>query len=78
MFLRQFKIFPLKKIKHVIALHVLHHDVVVLAVLEQIDQLDYVVVLAHFENLNLSSLLSYLNRRHFFLFDSLDGHLMRV
>ena len=62
-------------IEHVLASHVIKDQVVVVRVLEQVDELDDVRVLAHFEDLYLASLLVHLNRLHVLLFDDLDGNL---
>jgi len=44
-------------VEQILALHVLNHDVVLLARLKQVNQLDDVLVLAHFEHFNLPALL---------------------
>ena len=66
----------LQVLEQVLALHVVEDDVVRVAVLEQIDQSDDVVVLAHLQHLDLSPLLDYLNRLHIFLLHRLDGNLL--
>jgi hypothetical protein len=57
MLLGQSKVLPLEEVKHVVSCHVLHHDIVILAVLKQVKELDNVVMLAHLENFNFSALL---------------------
>lgn len=68
-------------VEHVFALHVVQHYEVGIAVFEQIDQLDDIVVLAHFEDLDLTALLEDFDRLHVGLLDRLDcdmrsGHLV--
>ncbi len=76
--LGQGKVFPLQKIKHVVASHVLHNDVVVLTVFEEVDQSDNVVVLTHLQHFDFSALLSDLDGRHLIFLHSLDGNLVRI
>ena len=47
-----------------------------LTVFEQVDQSDYVVMLAHFEDLDLPALLEHLYRLHVLLLHRLDGNLL--
>ena len=63
-------------VEQVRPLHVVQHDVVVLTVLKQVDQVDDVGVLAHFEDFNLSSLLEDLDVGHVLLLDLFDGHFL--
>lgn len=65
-------------IKEILSCHELKYDEVVLAVLEDVLQLDDIRVLAHFKNFNLSSLLEDLNLLHVGLFDCLDRRLPGV
>jgi hypothetical protein len=62
----------LKEVEHITARHIFHHYVVVIAVLEQVNKLDNVVVLTHFEYFDLPSLLGDFNRGHLFLLDCLN------
>lgn len=55
------KVFSLQVVEHVLALHVLHHDEIVLAVLKEVKKFYYVVVLAHFQYFDFSSLLGNLD-----------------
>lgn len=73
--LRQLEPAFLDIVEHILALHVLKHNEVGVTVFEEVDQLDDVVVLAHLEYLNLTSLLEDLNRLHVRLFHCLDGGL---
>ena len=54
-------------VKKVFALHVLKDDVVIVDILEKVKHLDYIWVLAHFEDFYLLSLLVDLNRLHLLL-----------
>ena len=65
-------------IEEVLSCHELKYDEVVLAVLEDVLKLDDVWVLAHFKDLNLSSLLEDLDLLHVGLFDRLNRHLSGV
>ena len=62
-------------VEEILALHVFKHDEVRLTVLEEIDESDDVVVLAHFQHFNLSPLLEYLDWLHVGFLDCLDGSL---
>lgn len=57
----------------IISSHEIEDDVIVFAVLEQVDEVDDVGMLAHLEHLDLTSLLEYFNVRHVFLFDLFDS-----
>lgn len=48
-------------LKHVLPLHVFKYHIVVFIGLEQVTQANNVLVLAHFENVNLSALLKDFN-----------------
>lgn len=74
--LSQCKSTSLQVLKQVFPLHVVKYNVVHLAILEQIDQLDYIVVLAHLEDFDLPTLLEDLNWLHVLFLYSLDGHLL--
>ena len=65
----------LNVIEEVLAWHVIKYDVVVLGVLKYVYQFDYIFMLAHFENFNLSPLLEDLDWFHVCLLHSLDGDL---
>ncbi len=73
--LRQRKAAFLNVVKEIFALHVFKHDKVSLAVFEEVNQPDDVVVLAHFQHFDLSPLLEYLDRLHVSFLDCLDGSL---
>lgn len=60
-------------VEQVLALHVVEYDEVSLAVLEEIEQLDDVAVLAHLQDFNLSALLKDFDWLHVRLLDRLDG-----
>jgi hypothetical protein len=62
-------------VKEIFPLHVLEHDVVMVARLKQVQQLNDILMLAHFEHFDLSSLLVHLNRLHIALGDGLDCSL---
>ena len=62
-------------VKEVFTLHVVQNDEVGLTVLEEINQFDYIIVLTHLQDFNLSALLEHLNWLHIDLFDGLDGSL---
>ena len=74
--LSQGKASGLQVLEQVFALHVIEDDIVSLTVFEQINESDYVVMLAHLEDLNLPTLLEDFNRLHVLLLDRLDGHLL--
>lgn len=63
-------------VEEIFACHVLKHDVVALTRLKKINQLDYVLMLAHLQHFNLSPLLVDLNGLHVGLGDLLDGNLV--
>ena len=69
----QLEIPSLDIIIHIISSHEIEHYVIVFAVLKQVNEVDDVRVLAHLENLYLTSLLEYFNVCHVFLFDLFDG-----
>jgi len=57
-------------------LHILEYNVVVVRVFEEINELDDVRMLAHLENLDLSSLLVDFDGLHVLLLHSLNSHLL--
>ncbi len=65
-------------VKQVFAWQVLENDKVVFVILKQVYQLNYVLVLAHLENLYFSPLLIYLNRFHISFCDHFDRNLGSV
>ena len=69
----QVEISSLQVVKQIRASHVVKHYVVVFGVLEQINQVDDVGMLAHFENLDFAPLLEDLNVSHVLLFHLLDS-----
>ena len=75
--LTQIEISDLQVIEQIGARHVIEHDVIVLTVLEKIDQVDNVRVLAHLEHFDFTPLLEDLNMGHVLLLDLLDGDLLR-
>ena len=62
-------------VEEVLTLHVFENNEVGLTILEQVDQLDNILVLAHLEDLDLAPLLEDLNRLHVRLLDRLDRGL---
>jgi hypothetical protein len=73
--LTEVKLAALGVIERVFARHVLQHDEVVLDVLEDVDKLDDVGVLAHLQNLYFLPLLDDFDRLHVGFQHSLDCHL---
>ena len=63
-------------VEEVLALHVVENDEVGITVLEQVDQLDNITMLAHLEDLDLAPLLEDLNRLHVCFLDCLDRSLV--
>ncbi len=55
---------------------VLHHDVYMVLVFENIKQSNNIGVLAHLENFDLSSLQLYIGHRHLLLRHNLDSHVL--
>ena len=69
--LAEVEISGLEVVEKVGPLHVVEHDVVILAVLEDVNQVDDVWVLAHFQHFNFAPLLENFNMRHVFFFTCL-------
>ena len=74
--LAQVEVPLLQVVEKIGPLHKVQHDVVVFAVLEQIDKVDNVGMLAHFEHLDLSSLLENLNIGHILFLNLLNSDLL--
>ena len=74
--LSQGKASGLQILEQVFALHVVEDDIVRLTVFKQVNESDDVVMLAHLEDLNLSTLLEDLYWLHVLFLDRLDGHLL--
>ena len=68
----------LNVVEEILTSHEFKHNEVVFTVFENVLQFDYIRVLAHFEDLNLPTLLEYLNLLHISLFNDLDGCLSAV
>ena len=62
-------------VEEIFALHVVEDNEVGLTILEQVDQLDNITMLAHLKDLDLAPLLEDLDRLHVCLLDSLDSGL---
>lgn len=67
---------PLDVIEHIFARHIVQHDVVLVAAVEDVNELDYVWVLAHLEDFDLTSLLEHLDWFHVGFLHSLDCNLL--
>lgn len=63
----------LQVFKHVLTLHVLHDDLVLVTGLEDVNQLDNVSVLTHLEDFDLATLLGHFDRAHFLLLYGFDS-----
>ena len=65
-------------VEEILTSHEFKHNEVVFTVFENVLQFDYIRVLAHFEDLNLPTLLENLNLLHISLLHDLDGCLSAV
>ena len=63
-------------VEQIFALHVLHHNKVVLISFKQIDQVYYVGMLTHFKHFNFSSLLVNFNLLHISLHYGLNSNFL--
>ena len=72
--LTEVEISSLEVVEEVRARHVVESNVVVLAALEEVHQVDDVGVLTHLEHLDFTTLLEHLNMRHVLLFHLLNRH----
>ena len=63
-------------IEHILTRHVVKHDVVLVAAIEDVNELDDIGVLAHLEHLDFTTLLEHFDRLHVGLFHSLDCNLL--
>lgn len=77
-FLRQLEFPFCDVVEQVLAWQVLKNYKVIFVVLEQVDQLDYVLVLAHLQNLNFAPLLVNFNRLHVGLSYDFDCNLIAI
>ena len=73
--LTKIEVADLKVVEEIRSRHVVEHYVVVLTVLEKVDEVYDVGVLAHLENFDLTSLLEHLNVSHILLFYLFNGDL---
>ena len=77
-FLRQLE-FPFGDVvKQVLAWQILKNYKVIFVVLKQVDQLDYVLVLAHLQNLDFAPLLVNFYRLHISLRNNFDCNLITI
>lgn len=73
---REDKVSLLYVVEQIFASQILNHYVVVIWVFEDVYQLDDILVLAHFQDLDLLALLSDLNRFHVGFLDQLNSKLV--
>ena len=76
--LTEVELAPLDVVKHVFAGHEVQNDEVVIGVFEDVDKFDDILVLAHFEHLNLATLLDDLDLLHVGLLNCLDGKILAI
>ena len=75
--LTQIKISDLQIVEKIWARHVVEHDIIVLTVFEQIDEVDNVRVLAHLKHFDFAPLLEHFNMRHVLFLHLLYGDFLR-
>ena len=63
-------------VEEILTLHILKHDIIIVLILKEINESNNIWMLTHFQNVNFSSLLVYLDWFHVFLVYRFDGNFL--